>query len=190
MASRGSLRRPHHEEALIGPDDGPPLHKNLAIRPPMWADVCMRLRCHDQTPVKILGHKDLKDRVYEKVLNQLQAVDKLVVIIPDSQANGIWQVLWFVTKKKYFYRPQAQLLGRPWAHWALLIDWLHVKAPDVEKDQEIKPNRTYTAEELEGKVVRTPTSRRRYQRRMFESAGTHGTRHSQSGSDSDAPARH
>ena len=163
MVSRGSLQQFRHEEVLIGPDDGPPVHGHLTIRPGMWADVCPCLNCPQQISVKILRPKDLRDKVYHKVSDELCVLDKLVVIIPDNQNTGIWQQLWHKTIKRYFYRPEARLLGKNWSHWALYVDWTKTKEP--KKQEFIKPNQTYTLDELEGKIVRTRSSQRRFPKR-------------------------
>ena len=132
----------------------------------MWSDVCLRLKCPNQTPVKILKMYDLNDKRSDKVLEELRSVDRLVVIMPDRQNNIVWQTIWFCTLRRYFYHPHTQLLGvSGWSHWALLLDW----SVDIKVDDTITPGREYSAAELDGKIRRTQSSRRRYRKRQFES---------------------
>lgn len=133
----------------------------------MWNDVCLRLNCSKDTPVKILMPVDLLDKNHKKVVEELKVVTKLVVVMPDCTNCGIWQLLDFFTVKKYFYRAEAQLLGRAgWTHWALLIDWTKRKKED---DDIMKPGREYSVAELEGRVQRTQAARRRYRRQQLRS---------------------
>jgi hypothetical protein len=132
----------------------------------MWSDVCLRLKCPKDTPVKIVQMRDLRDKRAEGTLMDLGSLDYLVVIMPDHQNCLVWQMLEAFTVRKYFYHPHNKLLGvAGWTHWALLIDW----SKRNEFDETIKPGREYSAAELEGKVQRTQSSRRRYRKREFES---------------------
>ena len=141
---------------------------HLTVRPGMWSDVCLRLRCPKDTPVKVLKMSDLNEKKSDKILDELSSIDQLVVIMPDRQNNIVWQTLWHYTQKKYFYHPHASLLGvSTWSHWALLVDWnKRIKYDDV-----LKPGREYDAAEadLEGKLQRTSSSRRKYRRQHSKS---------------------
>ena len=143
----------------------------LSVRLGMWSDVCLRLRCSKDTPVKIRKVSDLLDRRVESVdniLDELRSINRLVLIMPDMQDNRVWQTIWFVTQKRYFYYPRARLLGvATWSHWALLLDW----TKPISVDDYMKPDHEYTGAELEGKVQRTSPSRRKYRRQQLESHG-------------------
>jgi len=141
--------------------------RHPAVRPGMWADVCLRLRCTAATPVKILIPRDF--RRVGSIMQELTTIDQLVVIMPDRQNKELWQRLWHFTQRKYFYKPAAELLGVPgWSHWALLVDWTKRVIP---KDDVIEPDREPLKAELEGKVQRTASSRRTFCKRQLESDG-------------------
>ena len=136
------------------------------VRPGMWPDVCMRLQCAHETPVKVLTPVDLTDGNGDRVLDQLHAVDRVVVIMPDRQDTYVWQILSAFTQKRYFYRPQARLLGvAGLSHWALLVDW----TKRVDFDDTITPDHVYSIEELSGKFQWTKSAKRRHRKRQFES---------------------
>ena len=130
----------------------------------------MRLQCSKDTPVKVLTPVDLTDDKVDSVLHQLQCYDRVVVIMPDRQDVGVWQMLWFFTQRRYFYRPHTRLLGvEGLSHWALLVDFNKMKDGKKQDDELIKPEREYGAEELEGKFQLTRSAKRRYRKRLFES---------------------
>jgi hypothetical protein len=109
---------------------------------------------------------DLSDKKYHMIVDELRITDRLVVIMPDRQNTMVWQTLWFFTQKKYFYHPHTSLLGvSTWSHWALLVDW----AKMVKSDDIMTPGREYDAAELQGKIQRTSSSRRKYRRQQLKS---------------------
>lgn len=162
-------------------DTAPGRSGHLTIRPGMWADVCLRLRCHEETPVKVLQPRDFRESRYDSVIWQLRAIDKLVVIAPDRRNTLLWQMLQPFVSKRYYYYAHVRLLGRQdWAHWAWLVDW----SLEPKSDDFIRPERDYVAAELDGRLQRTSSSRRRYRLRMRLESGGH-----QRGSQ-DAPVSH
>ena len=159
----------------------------LAVRDAMMADLQLRLHTEDGTPIVVLQPRDIAQKNEDKTLDRLFAMKKVIVIMPDMTDNLVWQMLDGGTVRRYYYRPRAMLLGRPWAHWALAIDWS--KKPELETEM-MTPDREYTVEELEGKVKRTPSSRRRYRKKTLQlGLAKHSAGDGQGGSARDASAR-
>jgi len=164
MASRGS--QPQRQSRRVVTSEAPAAGLGrLQVRPEIWPDVCVRLQCPKDTPVVVLNMADLKAQQHDRVMGELSRIGRLVVVMPDRQSSGVWQMLYNFTVKRYFYRPHTRLVGvEGWSHWALLVDF----SKDMQQsDDLIKPEREYSREELEGKYQRTSSARRRYRRRML-----------------------
>ena len=97
--------------------------RNWAVRPGMWADVCLRLQCPGDTPVKILSFKDLKK--VEAVLQDLRKHDQVVVIMPDQQDCEFVANVVALDQEKILLQARSQALGPGWLEPLGSPGWIH-----------------------------------------------------------------